>query len=99
MAREPGSAEVNRGAGKPARTKIATNSNHRIVSRPDQGGLRGEVRRGLPAGHGDLRLQVAIPMQQDHQKQGLTLAVVEGAAVVAVDQRVGALRITCGEET
>lgn len=99
MAREPGSAEVNRGARKPARTKSATNSNCRTVSRPDQGGLRGEVRRGLPAGHGDLRLQVAIPMKQDQPKQGLTLAAVEGAAVVAVDKRVDALRITCGEET
>ena len=80
-----------------SRTKSATNSSCSIVSRPDQGGLRGEVGRGLPAGHGDLRLQVAEPMQQDQPKQGFALAAVEGAAVVAVDQRVDARRIACGE--
>lgn len=99
MARDPGSAEVNRGARQSASTKSAANSNCRSVVRPDQGGLRGDVRRGLPAGHGDLCLQVAVPMQHDQPKQGFALAAVEGAAVVAVDQRVDALRITCGEKT
>jgi len=36
-----------------------------IVSGPDQGGQRGEVGRGLPAGQGDLRFQVAVAVQQD----------------------------------
>ena len=64
-----------------------------LVSRPDQGGQRGEVGRGLPAGYGDLRLQVAVAVQQQPQ-QSFALAEIEGAAVVAVEERVDVRRIT-----
>ena len=61
--------------------------------------MRGEVWRGRLDGHGDLRLEVAVPMQQDQPKQGFALAAVEGAAVVGVDQRVNTHRNIWGQET
>ena len=60
--------------------------------------MRGEVWRVRLDGHGDLRLEVAVPMQQDQPKQGFALAAVEGAAVVGVEQRVNTHRNICGQE-
>jgi hypothetical protein len=70
---------------------------HRVWAR--SGGPARRRRRGLPIGRSNLHREVAVAVPQDQPRRGFAPTAIEGSPVVAVEEGVGARRVTRGQET